>query len=104
MQSFDEVYELVKLIPHGRASSYGAIAKYLGTSPRVVGWAMNAAHGLENIPAHRVVNRNGILTGKMHFATPTFMQEQLEKEGIKVTSDQIIDFKKIYWNPAEELL
>ncbi|MFN6083919.1 MAG: MGMT family protein [Fluviicola sp.] len=88
---FDRVYEVVKLIPFGRATSYGAIASYLGAkrSSRMVGWAMNAAHSNPEIPAHRVVNRNGQLTGKMHFNTPTLMQELLEKEGVKVENDQI---------------
>ena len=88
------VFEVVKLIPHGRATSYGAIANYLGTkrSSRMVGWAMNTAHSNPEIPAHRVVNRNGLLTGKMHFQTPTLMQELLEKEGIIVTNDKIENF------------
>ncbi len=99
------VFEVVKLIPHGRATSYGAIANYLGTkrSSRMVGWAMNTAHSNPEIPAHRVVNRNGLLTGKMHFQTPTLMQELLEKEGIIVTNDKIENFKVVFWNPIEEL-
>jgi len=102
---FADVYEVVKLIPEGRATSYGLIANYLGTkmSARMVGWAMNAAHGQPNVPAHRVVNRNGLLTGKVHFATPTLMQELLEKEGIIIKNDQIIDFEKIVWDPSKEL-
>jgi methylated-DNA-protein-cysteine methyltransferase-like protein len=102
---FDRVYEVVKLIPAGRATSYGAIASYLGAkrSSRMVGWAMNAAHTKPEIPAHRVVNRNGQLTGKMHFRTPTFMQESLEKEGIIIEDDQIKDWKTIFWNPNSEL-
>lgn len=103
MQSFEEVYEVVKLVPEGRATSYGAIAKYLSTGARLVGWAMNAAHGLHDVPAHRVVNRNGILTGKLHFETPTHMQELLEAEGIEIISDKIQDFSKIYWDPQIEL-
>ncbi len=102
---FDDVYEVVKLIPEGRVTSYGLIANYLGTklSARMVGWAMNAAHGLSDVPAHRVVNRNGVLTGKAHFATPTLMQELLEKEGIQVIDDQIQDFEKVVWDPGKEL-
>lgn len=102
---FADVYEVVKLIPKGRVTSYGAIAKYLGTakSSRMVGYAMNAVHLLHDVPAHRVVNRNGLLTGKHHFATPTLMQELLEKEGIKIKEDQIINFEKCFWNPMEEL-
>lgn len=103
MRDFNDVYEVVKLIPTGRVSSYGAIAKYLGTSPRVVGWAMNAAHHLTGVPAHRVVNRHGILTGKMHFETPTRMQELLEQEGIVVKENQIVNFQDFYWNPENEL-
>lgn len=103
MQSFEEVYEVVKLIPVGRASSYGAIAKYLSTGARLVGWAMNAAHGLADVPAHRVVNRNGLLTGKMHFETPTTMQELLESEGIIIQDNQIQNFKEVFWNPQVEL-
>ena len=100
------VFEVVKLIPSGRATSYGAIANYLGakSGSRMVGWAMNSAHSNPEIPAHRVVNRNGLLTGKMHFQTPTLMQELLEKEGIKVVDDKIENFTLIFWNPSEELL
>ena len=103
---FDQVYQVVRLIPEGRVTSYGAIAKYLGAarSSRVVGYAMNAAHTLADVPAHRVVNRNGLLTGKMHFETPNTMQERLEAEGIKVIKDQIKDLKKVYWDPNEALL
>jgi methylated-DNA-protein-cysteine methyltransferase-like protein len=102
---FDQVYQVVRLIPKGRVTSYGAIAKYLGAakSSRVVGYAMNASHSLEDIPAHRVVNRNGLLTGKMHFETPDTMQNLLELEGIQVKDDQIRDFEKVFWNPIEEL-
>jgi methylated-DNA-protein-cysteine methyltransferase-like protein len=100
---FRDVYEVVKLIPRGRVTSYGAIAAYLGTkmSARMVGWAMNAAPA--GVPAHRVVNRNGLLTGKHHFATPDTMQHLLEKEGIKVVNDQIVDFQRHFWDPAQEL-
>lgn len=103
---FDSVYKVVRLIPKGRVTSYGAIAKYLGAagSSRIVGYAMNAAHHQKpKVPAHRVVNRNGELTGKHHFATPYQMQELLEKEKIKVINDKIIDFKKLYWDPTENL-
>jgi methylated-DNA-protein-cysteine methyltransferase-like protein len=101
---FEDVYEVVKLIPRGRVTSYGAIARYLGSgmSARMVGWAMNAAHGL-HVPAHRVVNSQGLLTGKAHFETSTTMQKRLEKEGIKVKADQVIDFEKCLWDPTEEL-
>jgi methylated-DNA-protein-cysteine methyltransferase related protein len=103
---FENVYEVVMLIPKGRVTSYGAIASYLGTkmSARMVGWAMNAAHSNKRIPAHRVVNRAGLLTGKHHFETPTTMKSRLEKEGIKVVKDQVQDFENIFWNPAKELL
>jgi len=102
---FEDVFEVVKLIPKGRVTSYGTIAKYLGTkmSARMVGWAMNAAHADKKIPAHRVVNRNGLLTGKLHFETPTAMQERLEKDGIKVINDQVKDFEKLIWDPSIEL-
>lgn len=102
---FDLVYEVVRLIPLGRVTSYGAIAKYLGTakSARMVGWAMNAAHAQPDVPAHRVVNRVGLLSGKNHFAHPNRMQELLEKEGIEVKEDQIINFSKIFWDPEKEL-
>lgn len=102
---FQNVHDVAKLIPQGRVTSYGAIAKYLSAprSSRMVGYAMNAAAGDISIPAHRVVNRMGMLTGKMHFSSPTAMQESLEKEGIKVQDDQIVAFKEIFWDPAIEL-
>src|SRR6185436_371716 len=103
---FEDVYAVVRQIPKGRATSYGAIAAYLGTklSARMVGWAMNAAHiAKPRVPAHRVVNRNGMLTGKHHFATPTLMEELLRKEKIEVKKDTIVDFKKVFWDPAREL-
>lgn len=103
---FTQVYEVVKLIPEGRVTSYGAIARYLGTarSSRMVGWAMNQSHKLNlPIPAHRVVNRNGMLTGKNHFESPTAMQEKLENEGVVVVNDQIVNFKKHFWDPTVEL-
>lgn len=102
---FNSVFEVVKLIPKGRITSYGAIAAYLGSksSSRMVGWAMNQSHSLkEPIPAHRVVNRNGLLTGKMHFGGNR-MQELLESEGIKVENDSVIDFKILFWDPEKEL-
>ena len=102
---FENVYEVVKLIPRGRVTSYGAIAAYLGSkqSSRMVGWAMNASHKLKEVPAHRVVNRNGILTGKHHFDTANRMQELLEEEGISIEEDQIVNFKQLFWNPTIEL-
>lgn len=102
---FQNVYEVVQLIPAGRVTSYGAIASYLGAkrSSRMVGWAMNAAHQFPEIPAHRVVNRNGLLTGKMHFKTPTEMEERLISEGIEVKNDAIQNFKSVFWDPEKEL-
>lgn len=103
---FQMVYQVVRLIPKGRVTSYGAIAAYLGakTSSRLVGYAMNGAHNVKpKVPAHRVVNRNGLLTGKHHFATPFEMQELLAKEKVKVENDKVVDFKKLYWDPTEEL-
>lgn len=104
---FNDVYDVVRLIPHGKVTSYGAIAKYLGTakSARVVGYAMNASHGLvPPVPAHRVVNRIGALTGKHFFGTPTRMQELLEAEGITVVNNVIKDFDLYFWDPNKELL
>jgi len=103
---YDQVYQVVRLIPNGRVTSYGAIASYLGTkgSSRMVGYAMNAAHtAFPPVPAQRVVNRNGLLTGKFHFGTEDLMQQLLENEGIKVENDKVTDFKKIFWDPAIEL-
>ena len=103
---FENVYDVVRLIPEGRVTSYGAIANYLGMkrSSRMVGWAMNAAHSQKKyVPAHRVVNRNGELTGKHHFATPFLMQELLEKEKIKVENDTVFNFSELFWNPIKEL-
>jgi methylated-DNA-protein-cysteine methyltransferase related protein len=101
---FERVYAVVRRVPRGRVTSYGAIADYLGGSARVVGWAMNNAHNVKpNVPAHRVVNRNGLLTGKHHFASPTLMQELLESEKIKVEDDKVVDFKKLFWDPETEL-
>lgn len=103
---FENVWEVVMLIPKGRVTSYGAIARYLGTgmSSRMVGWAMNAAHTNKKIPAHRVVNRLGLLTGKHHFETPSTMKKRLEEEGINVKKDQVQDFKARFWDPTKELL
>ena len=103
---FQNVFDVVRLIPKGRVTSYGAIAKYLGTggSSRMVGWAMNASHHVKpKVPAHRVINRNGMLTGKAHFATPTLMEELLLKEKIKVKNDTVLDFEKLFWDPTIEL-
>ena len=103
---FQMVYQVVRLVPKGRVTSYGAIAAYLGakSSSRVVGYAMNGAHQVKpKVPAHRVVNRNGLLTGKHHFETPYHMQELLAKEKIIVENDSIVDFKKLFWDPSIEL-
>ena len=102
---FENVYQVVKLIPAGKVTSYGAIAKYLGTakSSRMVGWAMNNAHSDASIPAHRVVNRQGLLTGKHHFGINNEMQKLLENEDIEVEKDQIVDFKNHFWDPNIEL-
>jgi methylated-DNA-protein-cysteine methyltransferase-like protein len=102
---FRDVYDVVRLIPEGRVTSYGAIAKYLGSarSSRMVGWAMNASHRLPDVPAHRVLNRNGLLTGKHHFGDANEMQRLLESEGIVVKEDQVQDFNVLFWDPSEEL-
>ncbi|MCX6331069.1 MAG: MGMT family protein [Bacteroidetes bacterium] len=103
---FQNVFEVVRLVPKGRVTTYGAIAKYLGTggSARMVGWAMNASHGVKpKVPAHRVVNRNGMLSGKAHFETPHQMEELLLKEKIKVKKEIIIDFEKLFWDPNVEI-
>lgn len=103
---FQQVYEVVKLIPYGKITSYGAIAAYLGSkgSARMVGWAMNGSHSSkDNIPAHRVVNRNGLLTGKQHFGSPNMMKDLLESEGLIVDGDQITNFKERFWDPNSEL-
>ncbi|QED38761.1 MGMT family protein [Antarcticibacterium arcticum] len=102
---FDRVYEVVKLVPYGRVTSYGAIARYLGSagSSRMVGWALNNSHKLEDIPAQRVVNRMGMLTGKHHFGGTNAMQQMLESEGVKVKDNQVVNFDKLYWDPALEL-
>ena len=102
---FEDVYAVVRLIPAGRVSSYGAIARYLGRSgsARMVGWALNGASSLPDVPAQRVVNREGRLTGKIHFGSPTRMQELLEAEGVRVENDQVVEFKQRYWDPEVEL-
>jgi len=103
---FERVYEVTKLIPFGRVTSYGAIARYLGSgrSARMVGWALNSCHTRpEFIPAHRVVNRLGLLSGKLHFGNSGTMQQLLENEGIKVIDDEIIDFEEHFWDPMKEL-
>jgi methylated-DNA-protein-cysteine methyltransferase-like protein len=98
---FERVYVIARQIPEGKVTSYGAIAKALGTgrSARMVGWAMNASHNREDIPAHRVVNRKGLLSGKHHFAGTNLMQQLLENEGIKVVNNQIVNFEKHFWMP-----
>ena len=102
---FDDVFAVAMLIPKGRVTSYGAIANYLGTkmSARMVGWAMNAAHSNKKIPAHRVVNRNGLLTGRLHFDSPSTMQKRLEKEGVQVKKHQVQEFENKFWDPGKEL-
>lgn len=103
---FEKVYAVVELIPSGRVTSYGAIARFLGTagSSRMVGWAMNASHTmLQRIPAHRVVNRNGLLTGKRHFGGHSTMEQLLINEGVKVENDQILNFSEVFWDPGKEL-
>lgn len=104
---FEDVFDVVRQIPPGRVTNYGSIATYLGSglSSRMVGWAMNASHAVfPPVPAQRVVNRNGMLTGKHHFATPTLMQELLEKEGITIEKDTVVEFKQRFWDPSAELL
>ena len=102
---FEQVYQVVRLIPSGRVTSYGAIANYLSvkSAARMVGWAMNASHVHLDVPAHRVVNRIGLLTGRLHFETHSTMQERLEAEGIKVIKNQVQSFTLIFWDPAIEL-
>lgn len=100
---FEDVHEVVRLIPKGRVTTFGAIAAYLGakSSSRMVGWAINGCPA--NVPAHRVVNRIGLLTGKHHFNPPEEMERRLKKEGIRVSKDQVQDFQKVFWDPAREL-
>ena len=103
---FENVWDVARQIPKGRVTSYGAIANYLGTkmSARMVGWAMAASiHAKPKVPAQRVVNRNGMLSGKMHFATPDTMQQLLQKDGVKVEKDKVVGFEKLFWDPAKEL-
>lgn len=102
---FEDVWEVVKLVPQGRVTSYGAVAKYLGAarSARMVGWAMHACVGKYDVPAHRVLNRQGVLTGKVHFGTPGRMQELLEAEGVKVNNDKVVAWKELFWDPSVEL-
>ncbi|MDQ6815477.1 MAG: MGMT family protein [Bacteroidota bacterium] len=103
---FQDVWDVVRLIPLGRVTTYGAIAVYLGakSSARMVGWAMNASFTVQpKVPAQRVVNRNGMLSGKAHFRTPTLMEELLQKEGIMIREDRIINFEEVFWDPVKEL-
>ena len=103
---FEDVYSVVRQIPKGRVTTFGAIANYLGTksSARMVGWAMNGAHNTTpTVPAQRVVNRNGMLSGRAHFATPNLMEELLEKENVKVEDNTVVEFDKLFWDPAKEL-
>ena len=102
---FERVYQVVRLVPYGRVTSYGAIARYLGSagSARMVGWAMNASHGRPDVPAHRVVNRKGVLTGKHHFQGTNLMEQLLESEGIKVVDHAVKDFEHLFWDPMQEL-
>lgn len=102
---FEKVYEVTQLIPFGRVTSYGAIAKYLASpkSARMVGWAMNASHNKPEVPAHRVVNKKGLLTGKHHFDGTNLMQQLLENEGIVVIENQIQNFQNLFWDPSKEL-
>jgi methylated-DNA-protein-cysteine methyltransferase-like protein len=102
---FERVYDVARQIPYGKVTSYGAIAKCLGMarSARMVGWAMNASHGLDDVPAHRVVNRKGLLTGKHHFEGTSLMQQLLESEGIVVVDNQIVDFNTHFWDPTSVL-
>jgi methylated-DNA-protein-cysteine methyltransferase related protein len=103
---FEDVWAVVRLIPKGRVTSYGAIAAYLGTrlSARMVGWAMNASHTApQPVPAQRVVNRNGMLSGRHHFPTPDAMEQMLAQDGVTVENDTVKDFEKLFWDPAKEL-
>ena len=104
---FERVYEVTRLIPYGRVTSYGAIARFIGSgrSARMVGWALNISHNKrEFIPAHRVVNRNGLLSGKHHFGNSTTMQQLLENEGLTIEDDKVTDFREKFWEPSSELL
>ena len=104
---YDAIYDVVRAVPKGRVTSYGAVAAAIGakSGARVVGYAMNLCHGVKpKVPAHRVVNSKGLLTGKFHFSPPEMMQQLLEKEGIKVVDDKVQDFERLYWDPIKELL
>ena len=102
---FENVYCVVRKIPHGKVSTYGAIANFLGSgkSARAVGWAMNSSHKFKDIPAHRVVNRNGLLTGKHHFAGTNLMKDLLESEGVKIFENTVLDFENVVWDPSKDL-
>lgn len=102
---FERVYDVARLIPSGRVTSYGAIAKYLGAarSARMVGWAMNACHGRDDVPAHRVVNRQGLLSGKHHFPGSNLMQQLLESEGVEIDDNKVVHFDVHFWDPSTEL-
>ena len=102
---FEKVYVVARQIPYGRVTSYGAIARYLGSagSARMVGWAMNASKNLPDVPAHRVINRKGLLSGKHHFQGTNLMQQLLENEGFKIEDNQVLDFEKHFWDPMKEL-
>ena len=102
---FEKVYEVTRKIPQGRVTSYGAIARYLGSagSARMIGWALNSSHSKEDVPAQRVVNRQGLLTGKHHFGGTTAMQQLLESEGITIKENKVQDFEKLFWDPGREL-
>lgn len=102
---YEKVYDVVRKIPEGKVTSYGAIATFLGRkgSARMIGYAMNHSHGKEDVPAHRVVNRKGLLTGKHHFSPPSLMQQLLENEGIEIEDDQIQNFSDVFWDPLKEL-
>ena len=102
---YDRVYEVVKQIPYGRVTNYGSIAKYLGSakSSRAVGYAMNASHNIADVPAHRVVNKVGLLTGKHHFFGSNLMKDLLESEGIEIIDNQVSQFDSLYWDPSIEL-
>jgi methylated-DNA-protein-cysteine methyltransferase-like protein len=102
---FEEVYEVVRLVPKGRVTTYGTIARYLSlrAGARMVGWAMNGSHSQPDVPAHRVVNSVGVLTGKHFFGGPTIMQQLLEDEGVRINNDRVVDFKTLFWDPMVEL-
>jgi len=103
---FERVFDVARLIPEGRVTSYSAIARFLGSgqSARMVGWAMNSSHTSgEHVPAHRVVNHKGLLTGKHHFGTTSTMQQLLENEGVRIENDMVVDFDRLFWDPVKEL-